>query len=272
MANKYGITDGQIQGMVNTSSKGVSAEVKTDIIDKIIDSREARNKSITSNRVRKRSLSYLLFLVLYLLFGSTNALSTGPQMKDVGQYSHRLYEDRDEARVVCGDFRVIAFSDYRVGLDSTPPHNKYQEIVRQYFEFTDLKSGNKKMVLFSYPREMIAPRVFKAFDSNDKFLKQEDSYVGDHAFMWICLKGKNDHYLAIGYSNGGNCRGCEWVELINREGKVVDTSEDSQEHFRKTLLNLGLPQIDLDEPGFIHDIKFRQFWLNNKKEKTRNGK
>jgi hypothetical protein len=224
-------------------------------------------KKIINRNIPNISFFILLNIVftLYLLAGSTKALGEESQIKDVGVYSHKLYENRDEARVICGDFRVIAFSDYRVGVEIAPSHKKYQEIIRQYFEIMDLKNGHKKMVVFSYPygKENI--------DSNEKFIKQEDSYVGDHAYDWACLKGKDGYFLAIEYANGGNCYNCQWVEIINKKGEVIDTSEDDPAHFKKTLLELGLPQISPFEANFKNKIKFRQFWLDNK-EKIEDGK
>ena len=127
----------------------------------------------TSNQVSMMKKSIIITtLILFILTSvSNNALSFDDNKKDVGQYSHKLYKDRDEARVVCGDFRVIAFSDYNVGVETAPPHKQYQEIIRQYFEFTDLKKGDKKMILSSYPYGK------ENLDSNDKFINTNGPIV-----------------------------------------------------------------------------------------------
>ena len=224
-----------------------------------------------------RTVPILPLFVLYLLISSTNAFSTERQMevKDVGEYSHKLYEDRDEARVICGDFRVIAFSDYKVrGKHPNKQYQKqYQGVIRQYFEFTDMKSGDKKMVVAT-TMDVLDGFSKEFLESSDESKKQfflEDSYLDGQAFDWACLKGNNGHYLAIGYSNGGRCHNCEWVEIMNRKGEVVDrsikdTNADNDKDFNKTLSKLGLPPIFAADPIFKHFIIFRRVWLDNKED------
>jgi hypothetical protein len=211
------------------------------------------------------SLTSLIF-VLYLLTSYANIFAAelkNKNLKDVGEYSEKKYENRDEVRVICGDFRVIAFSDYRI-------EGKYQDIVRQYFEFTDLKNGNVKMIVASKADVFIGEVYNKLdFDENNKFINNEESFQDGYAYSWACLKGNDANYLVVVYGNGGNCNNCEWVEIMNRNGEVVirsikDMATDNHKLYKKKIseIGLGLPQTPPLIPESKHNIKLRKKMLD----------
>ena len=131
--------------------------------------------SLMSNREGLSLKLVCVLLVLYLFSSSTIVLSAElkKKLQDVGEYSHKLYEDRDETRVICGDFGVIAFSDYKV--QGKLPDKQLQNIIRQYFEFTDLKNGNKKIVVATTMDMLIGS------DESTKESLLEDSYLNGQA-------------------------------------------------------------------------------------------
>jgi hypothetical protein len=203
-------------------------------------------------------------VILFPIVLASSALSFDAKT-DVGKYSQKLYDDRDEARVICGDFRVIAFSDYRIS--TTPQGRQSQDIVRQYFEFTDLKNGEQKIIIASTMDTFVAGNKRNFLDDNDKFIKRQDSYLDGHAYSWTCLKGTGAYYLAIDYGSG-NCRNCEWTEIMNRKGDVIIRSiknieEDNHKQYQKVLSELGLPPISPVEQDVKHHIKFKKIWLND---------
>jgi hypothetical protein len=213
--------------------------------------------------MRKMTITAVLILISLVL--TSSALSFDAKT-DVGKYSQKLYEDRDEARVICGDFRVIAFSDYRIS--TTPQGRQSQHIVRQYFEFTDFKNGNQQMVRASTMDIIDGTNKKLLLDSNDEFINRKDSYLDGNAYSWDCLKGKNDYYLAIFYGNGGSCRNCEWIEIMNRKGEVIirsikNSEEDNHKQYQKVLSELGLPPRSQTEPNREQRIKLRKIWLND---------
>ena len=226
-------------------------------------------RALTSRSTTLRLIN--IVFVLYLLVGSMNALSAESQIKinDAGEYNHKSYEDRDEATVICGDFRVIAFSDYKVR--GTPPRQS-QDVIRQYFEFTDLKNGDKKMLVATTMTALngYSESFLKSSDESKKQFFLEDSYLNGKAYAWACLKGKDAYYLAILYGTGGNCDNCVWIEIMNRKGEVVvrsikDIDTDNHSQYKKKLSELGLPQLfPAGKIGwdFKQNIKFRKVWLN----------
>jgi hypothetical protein len=206
----------------------------------------------------------IIVFIFCLLVVSTNDLDAESQIKDVGEYSHKLYENRDEARVICGDFRGIAFSDYRI---EGKPGKQYQDIIRQYFEFTDLENGNKKMVIATSLGALEGSNK-ELLDSNAEFINQKDSYLDGYADSWACLKGNDGYYLAVEYANGGNCLNCQWVEIMNRKGEVINRSIknrslDNHKQYKKKLSELGLPQISPIVSDLKHNIKLRGKMLEN---------
>lgn len=200
----------------------------------------------------------ICFLFLFSLIFTTNVFGAdlNNKIEDVGVYEHRLLENRDESTVICGDFRVTAFSDYR-------NDGKYRDTIRQYFEFTDLTNGEKKMVVATTMAKLDGYDKEYWADHKIKFEKmfQDDFPLDGTADAWVCLQVKTDYYIAIEYGTGGNCNDCEWVEIMNKEGEILDRSvknrrQDNYVHYEQTLVKLGLPIVYVRSLVKNHNLKY----------------
>jgi len=63
------------------------------------------------------------------------------------------------------------------------------------------------------------------------------------ANAWQCIKGKNESYIILWYSTGGNCEECNWQGILDLNGNRLFTDMNKKDHtlFSRKWKSLGLP-------------------------------
>lgn len=100
----------------------------------------------------------------------------------------------------------------------------------QHFIFKDKKNGTEIKKQSSSPK-------FKG--SQYVFLEEYKNIIGDKPILQYlatsiaCFKGKEDHYLEVGYYRGGNCDQCEYSELYDFKGNIIATDKGKLQYHWK---------------------------------------
>ena len=60
---------------------------------------------------------------------------------------------------------------------------------------------------------------------------------------WQCIKGKNQKYITLWYSTGGNCEECEWQAILDLKGNriITDINKKKRTVFTHKYYSMGLP-------------------------------
>lgn len=92
------------------------------------------------------------------------------------------------------------------------------------------------------------PASGKPYDEIDIHGNKIGRWLDGLATSWQCVKGKSQSYILIGYNNGGNCDECEWVELMDLNGKNIATTKGkkNKKTFDKKMKSIGIISTSTD--------------------------
>lgn len=151
----------------------------------------------------------IILIPLMVLFISFNAFA-----------AEKIYEKKTE--IFCNDTKIQVVTKCEdIGL-SGPAVCGEQKLI-----FTDTKNG----------------KIVKTSAYGKPYNKEFDGTGIANA--WKCVIGKNETYLTLWYSTGGNCEECEWQGILDLRGNRIATDIDKKKRskFVRKWKKLGLPAL-----------------------------
>jgi hypothetical protein len=130
-------------------------------------------------------------------------------------------QEREIDTVACGRIELTVVSDYM----------EYSHGFRYFVNQTATIGGGDKH------------RVF-ILDKNEADIRQ--TQYGDQSFgvlsYYQCVKGHGEKdYAFLGYSVGGSCADCEWVDIVDEYGEVLASDKrDTRQKFSGVRKKLGI--------------------------------
>jgi hypothetical protein len=155
----------------------------------------------------------LLFTSAMLLVNFTSAIA---EDKEIARQQKRIADT-----VVCGRIELTVVSDYV----------EYSHGFRHFVDQTATIGTGAKSTVF-------------ILDKNEADIRQNQ--YGDQSFgvlsYYQCVKGRGKKdYAFLGYSVGGNCADCEWVDIIDEYGEVLASDKkNARQKFSTVRKKLGI--------------------------------